>query len=73
MSLPDTALVRRADVRDYLGVTDYQIKAMIIAGTLEKIPLTPRGRSMYRREDVIRIGEGILRNGNGGCNGNGNH
>ncbi|MDH3834425.1 MAG: hypothetical protein OES34_09750 [Nitrosopumilus sp.] len=60
MTLPDTVLVRRADVRAYLGVSDYHIAAMIIAGTLTQVHVTPGGRALYRRDDVIKIGEGLL-------------
>jgi len=55
MSLPDQIFVRRAQVRQYLGVPDEIISALVEAGTLTPTRLKPNGKAWYLRSQVIAL------------------
>jgi len=49
------ALIRRAEVRAILGVSEQVVKDMVEAGTLATVRLTPKGRCFFRRSEVERL------------------
>lgn len=56
MNLPEKQLLRRGEVRAYLGVDEHVMKQIIGAGTLTPVYLTgKKGRAFFKRVDVVKL------------------
>ena len=53
--LPDTVFVRAKDIRQCLGVTEYDLKMMVRAGLIHRLKWGKKERGKYLRAEVLRV------------------
>lgn len=55
--LPEKRLLRRGEVREFLGVSEQVMSKMVAARTLVAVYLEGKGRAFFRRDEVLKLVE----------------